>query len=216
MAETGQPKPILYVGDGGGSMLAEIALTLAGLAYQVEPVIWGDQGLEHPGLAAANPLAQVPTLVYPDGRILTETAAILVAVDDARPDLGLIPARGHPKRDSFWRWLMVINAAIYPTFTYGDYPQKWADQDTQGALRARTDAHRENLMRHLEAAAHAPWFLGNTMSGLDLYIWMLVQWRPRPDWYATHAPKLMAIAKQLQALPVTQAVMARNHVPGVA
>jgi GST-like protein len=144
--------------------------------------------------------------------VLTETAAIILTIHDSRPDLELVPTGDSGLRPSFWRWLMFINAAIYPSFTYGDYPQKWADQDQEGPLRTRTDQHRKRLMLHLEQQASHPWFLGETFSALDLYIWMLIQWRPKPDWYQTHAPKLYTIAKRVDDLTVTKRVIARNGV----
>ena len=212
MASLNPTDPILFVGNGGGSMLAEIVLGMAGVRFRVQVAAWGDNGLESDGLHASNPLAQVPTLVFANGTVLTETAAILLKIHDSRPDLELVPTLDSGLRPSFWRWLMFINAAIYPSFTYGDYPQKWADQDQEGPLRTRTDQHRKRLMLHLEQQVSHPWFLGETFSALDLYIWMLIQWRPKPDWYQTHAPKLYAIAKRVDDLPATKRVIARNGV----
>ncbi len=212
MANLNPTDPILFVGNGGGSMLAEIVLGMAGVRFRVQVAAWGDNGLESDGLHASNPLGQVPTLVFANGTVLTETAAIMLTIHDSRPDLELVPTLESGLRPSFWRWLMFINAAIYPSFTYGDYPQKWADQDQEGPLRTRTDQHRKRLMLHLEQQVSHPWFLGETFSALDLYIWMLIQWRPKPDWYQTHAPKLYTIAKRVDDLPATKRVIARNGV----
>jgi GST-like protein len=212
MATLNARDPVLFVGNGGGSMLAEIVLSLANVRCQVGIVAWGDNGLESEGLHAANPLGQVPTLVFPNGQVLTETAAIVLSIHDSRPDLGLVPSMDSGLRPQFWRWLMVINAAIYPTFTYGDYPQKWADQDNEGPLRTRTDQHRKRLMLELEQQVSHPWFLGETFSALDLYVWVLIHWRPRPDWYQAHAPKLYAIAKRVDDMAETKRVIARNGV----
>lgn len=204
--------PVLFVGNGGGSMLAEIILGMAGVRFQVQVVGWGDDGLESEGLHATNPLGQVPTLLFPNGTILTETAAIMLTIHDSRPDLELVPAPDTGLRPTFWRWLMFINAAIYPSFTYGDYPRKWADQDETGPLRTRTDQHRKRLMLHLEQQVSHPWFLGETFSALDLYIWMLIQWRPKPEWYQAHASKLYQIAKRTDDLAIVKRVIARNGV----
>ena len=43
-------------------------------------------------LLPINPTGQIPTLVLPDGSVLTESAAILIHLADAHPDSGLLPA----------------------------------------------------------------------------------------------------------------------------
>ena len=61
----------------------------------------------------------------PDGSVMTETAAIALHVDELVPAAGLFPAPGDPLRRDALRWLMFLIAAVYPTFTYGDEPEKW-------------------------------------------------------------------------------------------
>ncbi len=96
-----------------------------------------------------NPLAQVPALVLPDKRVMTESLAILHYVDDRAPGAKLIPPKGDPSREAFYRWAVFIVAALYPTFAYGDDPKKWVP-DEEGAaerLRVRQSRHRESLWR---------------------------------------------------------------------
>lgn len=62
----------------------------------------------------------------------------------------------------------------------------------------------------MEAAAGAPWFLGERFSALDLYLVMLTRWRPRRAWFDAHAPRLAAIADRAAALPAVAPVLARH------
>ncbi len=55
---------------------------------------------------------------------MTETAAIALMILDQRPDLA--PAPGTPQRQQFQRLLVWLVANVYPTFTYADYPERWA------------------------------------------------------------------------------------------
>jgi GST-like protein len=55
---------------------------------------------------------------------MTETAAIALMILDQRPDLA--PAPGTPQRPQFQRLLVWLVANVYPTFTYADYPERWA------------------------------------------------------------------------------------------
>ncbi|MBA3503721.1 MAG: glutathione S-transferase family protein [Myxococcota bacterium] len=182
---------------GCGSVLAEAALILAGVSYTREEVDY-----EHPTPAflALNPLGQVPTIVMDDGSIMTETAAFALWLDGEHPRAQLLPPVGDPLRAQALRWLVYLVAAIYPTFTYGDQPAKWVG-DAAEALRVSTNAHRERCWMQVEGAAVGPWFLGDRLSMLDVYITAMTHWRPRRAWFQTNAPKLFAIATALDADP---------------
>ena len=106
---------------------------------------------------------------------------------------------------------MFLVAAIYPTFTYGDDPKKWVDDPVVAKqLRESTDQHRKALWQQVEGAAVGPWFLGSRMSALDLHLAAMTRWRPGKDWFAEHAPKLVAIAQKASATAGVADVMKRN------
>jgi hypothetical protein len=85
---------------------------------------------------------------------MTESAAIVLLIDDSAPKAGLVPPADSPERAAFLRWLVFLVAAIYPTFTYGDDPRKWLpDSPDANALREATDRHRERLWREVESAS---------------------------------------------------------------
>ena len=87
----------LFAAKGGGSMIVEAAFTLAGVPLEVDYLSWTTLGLEHDDLKVVNPLMQVPTLVCPDGRIMTESAAILMHLADLKPEAGLFPPPDHAR-----------------------------------------------------------------------------------------------------------------------
>jgi GST-like protein len=202
----------LLAGKGGGSTIIEAALELSGVAYQrTEAAPWEPVGPGLPRLRALNPLAQVPTLVLPDGTVMTESAAMLLHLADHHPEAGLAPPAQDASRPAFLRWLVFLVANIYPTFTVGDEPSRWVSEP--GAceeLRQRTDAYRERLWTLMEAAAAGPWFLGERRSAVDLYVATMSRWRPRRQWFATHCPKLHAIALRVEGDPRLAPVFAQN------
>jgi GST-like protein len=101
-------------------------------------------------------------------------------------------------------------ANVYPTFTYGDYPERWAPAAAEG-LRTATDAYRENLWRLLEAEiGPGPWLMGDRLSALDIYIGVMSRWRPRRAWFEENCPKLAGIASQVDGLPNLAPVWERN------
>ena len=130
---------------------------------------------------------------------------------DLAPAAGLVPAAGKPGRAEFLRWSTFLVAALYPTYTYGDEPGKWVE-DTQGAkqLRESTDRHRQVLWKQVEEVAGSPFFLGERLTAIDLYVAVMVNWRPGRKWFAANTPKLAAIAEKTAATPGVADVITRN------
>jgi GST-like protein len=202
----------LYGAKGGGSMIVEAAFARTSLPVEFVDLAWDDIGWNSRTLAPLNPLGQIPTLVMPDGTVMTESAAIMLHLAEVAPDADLVPARDHPQHTAFLRWLVFLVAAVYPTFTFGDVPQRWVagDEGAAKALRASTDEHRNMLWRYVEGQIAGPWFLGDTWSALDLYMWPMTFWRPGRDWFKEHCPKLYGIGMAADADPLCKAVSARN------
>jgi GST-like protein len=204
-------KPLLLGCQGCGNAIVECAYALAGIDIDYEEVDYSADSPTRPRLLQVNPLGQVPTLVLPDGTVMTESLAMIHAVNDVAPKAGLIPPPGDPLRPVFYRWAVFIVAAVYPTFTYGDDPKKWvADEAGSKMLRESTDAHRKSTWLQLEQVAGSPWFLGDKRSALDLYVASMTRWRPGRKWFEANTPKLVAIAERASALEELKPVMKKN------
>jgi len=196
---------------GCGNVIVEAAFNVAGVPVDYEEVDYSGDSPTRPRLLQVNPLGQVPTLVLPDGSVMTESLAMLHYLDDLAPKAGLIPPKGDPLRPVFYRWAVFMIAAVYPTYTYGDDPKKWvADEAASKLLRESTDEHRKKLWAQIEAEVKGPWFLGERFSALDLYLAAMTRWRPGVLWFAKNTPKCVEIAKRATALPAVAPVMARN------
>jgi GST-like protein len=197
---------------GWSSAIAEAMLELSGLPYQVEDIDTRKPPAESKRLIAANPLAQVPTLLLPNGAIMTESAAIALHLADRAPAAGLAPPPDDATRDSFLRWLVFIVANVYPMYTVGDFPERFVSGEAAGKeLRASTDAYRDRSWRIVEASiAPGPWFLGSRFSALDVYAKVMTHWRPRRDWFKDNCPKLMSVALAADREPRLAKVWRRN------
>lgn len=203
----------LYGRLGWGSAIVEAQLVWYGLPYTYEAV---DDLFKSPDarlkLEKVNPLAQVPTLVMPDGSVMSESAAITLLLADITGKDQLVPAAGAPERAKFLRWLIFIVANIYPTFTYADDPARFvAVNAARDPFRAATDAYAQKLWRQVEGEAGRPWFLGERFSALDIYIDVMTRWRPKRGWFEGETPKLFAIARKADALPELNEVWKRNY-----
>ncbi len=204
-------KPLLLGSKGCGNAIVEAAFAVAGLPFDYEEVDYAADSPTRPRLLSVNPLGQVPSLLLPNGTVMTESLAMIQYANDQAPKAGLIPPVGDPAREAFHRWSVFIVAAIYPTFTYGDDPKKWvADEEGSKMLRESTNRHREALWKQMESVAGAPWFLGERFSAIDLYLAFEVYWRPGRKWFDANAPKISAIAKKAAALDAVAPVIARH------
>ena len=198
---------------GCGSMIVEMALALTDLPCTLTDLPYLVEGPERDRLLSLNPLGQVPTLVLDDGTVMTESAAILLYLDGRAPRVGLIPAAGEPGRAGFLNRLILLVAAIYPTFTYGDDPKRWTlAGEAANTLRLRTDAAREDLFHRWEAAAGPGAFAaGEQITALDLYLLPMTYWRPRRAWFAANAPQLLRFADEAARHPVVAPVFERHR-----
>ena len=203
---------VLHGNPGWGSAIVEAQLAWYGLPCRSEDV--GDVFESEEArqrLRPLNPLMQVPTLVLPDGSVMTESAAITLHLADRTGRDDLVPGPAAPERAAFLRWLVFLVANVYPTFTYGDVPTRFVkDEAAAKAFRAECDAYEQRLWLAVEAAAAAPWFLGERLSAIDLFLAVMTHWRPRRAWVAQHAPRLHAAAQAAEALPAVASVLARH------
>jgi GST-like protein len=203
---------VLYGEPGWGSAIVEAQLAWYGLEFSF--VRTGDLFADPDArarLQSVNPLGQIPTLVLEDGSIMTESAAITLFLADLTGWDDLVPAPAHPARGSFLRWLVFIVANIYPTYTYVDDPSRFVSaRAAQEPFKNAVHDYAKRLYTQLDEAAGSPWFLGNRLSALDIYVAVLTHWEPRRDWFDANTPNLAAIARKAASLPALAQVWARN------
>ncbi|MDZ4737409.1 MAG: glutathione S-transferase family protein [Rhodospirillaceae bacterium] len=206
----------VYARAGWGSVLVEAALKLGGLPYDLVDVDIRGNPDDRRKLAAINPMVQLPTIVTPDGTVMTESGAILLCIAERARAGALAPPPDDPLRASYLRWQIYLVANIYASYMIDDAPARWAEGDVaQAAIKQRADAYRYDLLSILEQNAGAPWFLGERFSTIDLFVSVMSRWSPRRDWYKANSPKLYAIALAVDEIPALAEIWARNFGPGV-
>ncbi|WP_251865591.1 glutathione S-transferase [Achromobacter sp. Marseille-Q4962] len=208
-------KPYELIGSMGcGSAIVEMALALARVPHTLTDIPYLKPGPQRDRLLRINPLGQVPTMVTPDGEVLTESAAMMLHLHDVAPRAGLAPPSDDPARPRFLNLLIRLVAAVYPTFTYGDDPPQWTGPGPAAEhLRARVHARRADIWQEIERYAGAPHMLGARFSALDLYLAVMTRWRPGPAWFAEYCPALSAVARAAAEKPEVAGVLARHFPP---
>lgn len=205
---------ILYGSQGSGSAAIEAALALARVPFRlVETASW-DVNAAYDDLLRANPLGQVPTLVLPDGTVVSESAAILIHLGLAHPESGLLPA-DTPARARALRGLVFVAANCYAAIGVIDYPERWT-------LPADDAAVNERVRAGARARLHACWttfadlfagepYLGGEAPGaLDLLAATVSKWSGARAHLATQRPALHATLLRVEAHPAVAPVFARH------
>jgi GST-like protein len=193
----------VYGARGSGSVVVEGALTLMGVAYRVvDADPWGDPAALD-ALERVSPLRQVPVLELPDGRVMTESAAMLLWFGDTREGRPFAPALNDPHRPEYLRWMVYIPANIYPMYTVKDNVASWvSDGDSQVELTANTIDRITACWKVMEAAvAPSPFIFGETPTFLDLYVCVVSRWTPGRDTFAETCPRLADVAARMDADP---------------
>lgn len=144
----------LFGSPGSGSAAVEMALRAAGVEYEfVRASSWEPtSALER--LLRVNPLGQIPTLVLLDGTVLTESAAILIALGLQYPASGLLPDAPGPRALAL-RGLVFIAANCYTAVSVSDYPARWTTSSSARAREQVRQAAKQQLHRSWEVFADA-------------------------------------------------------------
>ncbi|MNW11777.1 hypothetical protein D3C71_2093050 [compost metagenome] len=72
---------------------------------------------------------------------------------------------------------------------------------------------RAELWQELDRHVGAPHVLGRRFSALDLYVTVMIRWRPGPQWFKSYCPALYAAAAQAAGQPDVAKVLARHFDP---
>lgn len=208
------PMHTLYGSQGSGSAAIEMALRAAGLPYTVvRASTWEDDSAQAE-LRRVNPLGQIPTLVLPDGSVMTESAAILIHLGLTHP--GLLPADAAARAQAL-RGLVFIAANCYSAISVGDYPERWTTASTKPAQAKVRAAARVQLHRSWDILADSwaasPWLSGTQPGALDFLAVVVSRWSGARAHLAASRPAFHALLERLQAHPAIAPVW-QAHWPG--
>nr|WP_314073662.1 glutathione S-transferase family protein [uncultured Roseococcus sp.] len=200
---------ILYGDTGSGSGPVEMALAEIGAAVELRPVPLASDAQLEAEYRQLNPMGRIPTLILPDGTVVTESLAILLTLVDRHPEAELLPPPGDPARSVALRWLALVAGEFYPHVTRFDYPERFsADPAHADAIRARAMEMGRDIWRLIEReCAPDPFVLGARFSAADIYLAALSRWMKGAEWIPAECPR--AVASRPRIAPVWS-----RHVPG--
>ncbi|WP_431260771.1 glutathione S-transferase family protein [Roseateles chitinivorans] len=205
----------LFGSAASGSTAVEAALTLLGIEVDlIEGATWEAEAARV-RVGAANPMRQIPTLVDDDGRVMTESAAILIHLADTHPQARLAPAVDDPQRAEFLRWMVFVSSAIYSLH--------WIKPDVT-RIGARPD-QRDQVVDAVHDRIAFCWgvmdaqmkpgryLLGDELSVLDLYVAVVSRFGPWRERFYEVAPTMSTVVRRVDADPRLQDFWAARFPP---
>jgi glutathione S-transferase len=205
---------VLYGWKLTGSLAIEAALAEASVPFDLVPINTKAREHQTEAFARLNPRLQLPVLRLPDGSCIAEGPAILNHIADAFPAARLAPPPGSSDRAHHDRWLAFFHANVYEGELRKLFPNRYVDDEAAAAsVKRAAEAYVERHYRIFEAAiVDGPFFLGDNLSVLDIYVWMLAQWMDRP-WLAANCPQVLNLADDVAARPKIAPVHAFHFGP---
>ena len=200
----------LYGIDESGSCMIEIALQRCAVPWRrIDASSWEDsEGSD--ALARINPLKQIPTLVTPEGQVLTESAAILIHLGLEFPASDLLGGN----RAQILRGLVYIAANCYSAVGIIDYPQRWlgnVDDAAQAQLVSGTRRYlHQAWVVFAEQFADQLFAPGNVPNALGIMAAAVSRWDAAREVLNNLAPGFAQTLAQIDADPVVAPVFARH------
>ncbi len=189
----------LYGTTDTGACAVKAALTEAGAPFEEVEITTSKKQHLTEEYRQINPRQQVPSLMLPDGSIMTEGPAILLHIADAHPEARLAPTPGTSERGQHDRWLMFFAVNVYEGVCRRAYGERYTTdpegkQGVEEAARAYVDRHFSIFE---ETLGDGPYVFGDNFSTLDIYMWMIAQWMDA-SWLEANCPKITRLANTVK------------------
>jgi GST-like protein len=203
----------LYGTKGSGSAAIEVALERCGIEYKlVRAATWEpDSNLAE--LKRVNPMQQIPTLVLPDGTVMSESAAILIYLGQTHADAGLLPTKPSDLARVL-RGLVFISANCYAAVSISDYPERWTTDESEAAAKHVRAGARAQLHRFWEIFADtfpASRYLNGAEPGaLDYLAAVVSKWSGTRAHLKTHRHAFLETLQRIESHPHLAPVFARH------
>ncbi|MCP5149715.1 MAG: glutathione S-transferase family protein [Ectothiorhodospiraceae bacterium] len=204
---------LLYGCRRSGSLAVELALAEIGAPHTVHDVDLEAEAQRSADYAAVNPRRKVPALVTPAGETLTESAAILLTLDERHPEAALLPARGSAERAQALRALLLVATEIYPLVEINDYPERFSPRPEDApAVRERAREHWRERWLLVEAMIRGePFLLPGGFCVVDAYIAVVSRWAQQDAWRRRYLPRVERLTAAVAARPRCAPIWQRHR-----
>lgn len=163
-------KIIFYTNPRSRGAIVRWMLEECGAEYDVVPVHFGKE-MKSEKYLSVNPMGKSPALEV-DGKVITETAAILIFLADMYPEKNLIPPVNSLERGEFYRWMFFLVQLEYAFIDkFFDVPS--SEERRRSVGYGDYDTALNTLTEFLKGKKYV---IGNNFTVLDLYFTATLRW----------------------------------------
>lgn len=190
----------LYWDPGSANMVVHAVLREAKADVELIRVSVDKGELRSADYLKLNPHARVPTLVYDDGKVMYESAAIAQFIAERHPEAKLAPVPGHADRGLYLQWMAYLTNTLQEALMHYWHAENFIDgTEQQAQLKAKAERRIAGMAQFLDdhLAAKGPYLCGNQFYVCDYFLAMLVRWTrlmAKPMHRSPHIGKLVAAA----------------------
>ena len=193
----------LYYSPGACSLAPHILLHELGVPCKLVRVDTSSHKTEHgDDFYRINPKGHVPTLVLPNGEVLTEGPIIAQWVGDQAAANHVVPAAGSLARYRLQEWQNYITSELHKSFSplFHTEFDATAKATMRGLLRKKFVWVNEQLQ-------HRAFLLGEHFSAADAYLFVVSRWAGYVDLDLSGLDALHAFLQRVAERPAVRAAM---------
>jgi glutathione S-transferase len=206
--------PILFYGVPSGCSFGSIvALEWLGKPYRLSRIDMPEV-VQSDAYRRINPVGETPSLLTEDGRIISESMAILNHLGSAGIESGLSFKQGTASFDRLNQTLAYLNTSFFNSFSPLWYTlEHELKPEAKQALRAYGAANVAKVHGELESMlGKGPWLLGDQRTLADAYFIGIARWTKYHDVIdRKDYPGLQGLFERLEDDPAVEFAHAIEH-----
>lgn len=198
----------LYWSKGSANMACHAAMIEMGVPFKLVEIDADKGEQKSADYLKINPNARVPTLIE-DGRVMYESAAILLYLCEKHPEAKLMPPVGSTSRARSLQWLFYLTNTPQEALMNWWHADNYLDNGAeQAALKAGAERRLAKMWTLLDREIAGPYMLGSDCTAVDLFLTMVAHWSRKMAKPARSYPRLGKLMSLVEARPSWQRMMA--------
>lgn len=194
----------LYYSPATASMAPHMLLRELGVEFELKRVDTPTGEHQTDSYRQINPNGLVPSFEH-DGLVLWESAAICLYLCDLHPEAGFAPELGSRQRGEFYKWLIWLTNTVQPDLIGWFYPERYVPAGDPDAYKTVMLDRLMPRYAMLDARLRdRDWLVGDRMTVVDIYAFMLARWTRNMPRRARDLPNLRRLLDRVMARPATQ------------
>ena len=190
----------LYTAPRCGSFVVHALLEEAKADYRVVEIDTAGNERKTKEYLSINPMGQIPALGLGKGRVMTESAAMVIYLVGRYPEARLAPPPTATERPAFLRWLIFMAVNIYQAQARAYYPERYTmePKECDGLKAAATRQMNEQFAMIDKALSGKRCLAGTRCSAVDLYLLMVSHWHFEPDSLFRACPNIARVCDEVR------------------